>query len=126
MSSKNARLKNAENKYVEALHEWLTNPENEDLPDEAVTHGIEAAFHEFLQELLRDEDECAKFVSAGNITHELYFLPLIFEHFKSRKIYDAIKADCNVAFSHKEFVESEETEQKRKEMLLAMEKCLSE
>ncbi len=120
MSLKNSRLRNAEIKYVEKLHEWLTNPKNEDLPNEVVTPKIEAAFNAFLQELLQDEDECAEFISAGGVMDELDFLPLIFQHFKSRKIYDAIKSNCDVAFSHKEFVESEEMEQKRKEMLLNM------
>lgn len=123
---KNSRLRNAEIKYVEKLHEWLTNPENEDLPNEVVEPRIEAAFNEFLQELLQGEDECAEFVSAGNVMHEPDLLPLIFEHFKSRKIYDAIKSNCGVAFSHKIFTESEAMEQRRKEMLSNMEKCLKE
>ena len=123
MGSKN-RLRNAEDKYIEELHEWLTNPKNEDLPNEVVTPKIEAAFHAFLQELLQNEDECAAYISAGGVMNELDLLPLIFEHFKSRKIYKAIKSNCEVAFSHKLFTESEEIERKRKEMLSYMEHSL--
>lgn len=124
MNSKKCRLKLAETRYCEELQEWLTNPKNEDLPNEVVEQKIQAAFNAFLQELLQDEDECAAFISAGRVMHELDFLPLIFEHFKSCKIYDAIKSNCEVAFSHKKFIESEEMEQRRKEMLSCMEKCL--
>lgn len=121
---KTGRLRNAETKYAEELQEWLTNPKNEDLPNEMVTPKIEAAFNAFLQELLQDEDECAEFIAAGNVMDELDFIPLIFEHFKSRKIYEAIKSNCDLAFSHKKFIESDETEQRRKKMLLHMENSL--
>ena len=122
MGSKKTRLRSAEDKYIEELHEWLTNPKNEDLPNEVVTPKIEAAFHAFLQELLQNEDECAAYISAGGVMNELDLLPLIFEHFKSRKIYEAIRSNCEVAFSRKKGVESEETEQRRREMLAEMEK----
>ena len=121
---KKTRLRSAEDKYIEEMHEWLTNPKNEDLPNEVVTSKIEAAFHAFLQELLQDENECAAYISAGGVMNELDLLPLIFEHFKSRRIYEAIKSNCEVAFSHKLFTESEEIERKRKEMLSYMEHSL--
>lgn len=120
MATKKTRLRKAEEKYCEELHEWLTNPKNEDLPNEIVEPKIQAAFDEFLQAMLENEDECAEFIAKGGIIDEIYFLPLIFEHFKSRKIYEAIKSNCEVAFSHKYSIESEETELKRKEMLLNM------
>lgn len=120
MATKKTRLRKAEEKYCEELHEWLTNPKNEDLPNEIVESKIQAAFDEFLQAMLENEDECAEFIAKGGIIDEIDFLPLIFEHFKSRKIYEAIKSNCEVAFSHKYSTESEETELKRKEMLLNM------
>ena len=120
MANKKTRLRKAEEKYCDALHEWLTNPKNEDLPAEITESKIKAAFDEFLQSLIKDEDECAEFIAKGQIIDELEFLPLIFEHFKSRKIFEAIKSNCDVAFSHKYSTESEITEIRRKEMLSIM------
>lgn len=119
------RLRKAEIAYCEQLQEWLTNPKNEDLPNETVEAHITDAFRTFLQELLQDEDECAEFISQGHIADELEFMPLIFEHFKSAKIYEAICANCEVAFSHKYATEAEETEQARREMLAHMKECLA-
>ena len=124
MATKKTRLRKAEEKYCEELHEWLTNPKNEDLPNEIVESKIQAAFDEFLQAMLENEDECAEFIAKGGIIDELDFLPLVFEHFKSRKIYEAIKSNCEVAFSHKYSVESEELTLKRREMLSYMQSCL--
>ena len=124
MATKKTRLRKEEEKYCAELHEWLTNPKNEDLPNEIVEPKLQAAFDEFLQALLEDEEECAEFIANGNIIDELEFLPLIFEYFKSRKIYEAIKSNCDVAFSHKKIIESKDMEQRRKEMLVNMEKCL--
>ena len=124
MTTKKTRLRREEEKYCAELHEWLTNPKNEDLPNEIVEPKLQAAFDEFLQALLEDEEECAEFIANGNIIDELEFLPLIFEYFKSRKIYEAIKSNCDVAFSHKKIIESKDMEQRRKEMLVNMEKCL--
>ena len=120
MDAKKTRLRKAEDKYCAELHEWLTNPRNADLPNEIVESKIQVAFDEFLQALLEDEHECAEFISKGNIIDEHEFLPLVFEHFKSQKIYEAIKSNCDIAFSHKYGTESEEMEIKRKEMLLYM------
>ena len=117
MATKKTRLRKAEEKYCAELHEWLTNPKNEDLPNEIVEPKIQAAFDEFLQALLEDEEECAEFIAKGNIIDELEFLPLIFEHFKTQKICEAINSNCDIAFSHKFGTESEEMECKRKEML---------
>ena len=124
MATKKTRLRKAEEKYCEELHEWLTNPKNEDLPNEIVEPKIQAAFDEFLKAMLENEDECAEFIAKGGIIDELDFLPLVFEHFKSRKIYEAIKSNCEVAFSHKYSVESEELTLKRREMLSYMQSCL--
>ena len=121
---KGTRLQQAENKYCEQLHEWLTNPKNEDLPNEIVEPQIEAAFHTFLDALLLDEDECAQFITEGNFLNELELLPLIFDHFGSTKIYDAIYANCEAAFSHKYSFESAEMETKRRMMLERMAKAL--
>ena len=124
MATEKTRLRKAEEKYCEELHEWLTNPKNEDLPNEIVEPKIQAAFDEFLKAMLENEDECAEFIAKGGIIDELDFLPLVFEHFKSRKIYEAIKSNCEVAFSHKYSVESEELTLKRREMLSYMQSCL--
>ena len=124
MATKKTRLRKAEEKYCEELHEWLTNPKNEDLPNEIVEPKIQAAFDEFLKAMLENEDECAEFIAKGGIIDELDFLPLVFEHFKSRKIYEAIKSNCEVAFSHKYSVESEELTLKRRVMLSYMQSCL--
>ena len=70
--------------------------------------------------LIQDEDECAEFISKGKKADELEFLPLVFEHFKTRKIFDAIKSNCEITFSHKYSTESEKTELKRKEMFSNM------
>ena len=120
MATKKTRLRKEEEKQCAELHEWLTNPQNEDLPNEIVETKIQAAFDGFLQALLKDEGECAEFIANGNIIDELEFLPLIFEHFKSKKIYEAIKSNCDIAFSHKFGVESEEVERKRNKMLSHM------
>ena len=124
MATKKSRLRKAEEKYCAELHEWLTNPKNEDLPNEIVEREIQAAFDEFLQAMLENEDECAEFIAKGNIIDELEFLPFIFEHFKSRRIYEAIKSNCDVAFSHKNGTESEEMELQRNQMLSHMLACL--
>ena len=120
MATTKTRLRKAEEKYCAELHEWLTNPKNEDLPNEIVEPKIQVAFDEFLQEMIKDENECAEFIAKGNITDELEFLPLIFEYFKTQKIYEAIKSNCDIAFSHKYSTESEEMELKRNEMLSHM------
>ena len=120
MATEKTRLRKAEEKYCAELHEWLTNPKNENLPNEIVEPKIMAAFDEFLQSLREDEDECAEFIAEGGIIDELDFLPLIFEHFKSRKIYEAIKSNCDVAFLHKYGTESEELEQARRDLLTYM------
>ena len=52
MATTKTRLRKAEEKYCAELHEWLTNPKNEHLPDEIVEREIQAAFDEFLQALL--------------------------------------------------------------------------
>ena len=54
MSTKKSRLNRAEEKYCEQLHEWLTNPKNEDLPNNVVESKIEEAFNEFFQALIAD------------------------------------------------------------------------
>ncbi len=124
MASNKSRLRSAEIKYGDALQEWLTNPKNEDLPNEVVDARLNAAFHAFLGELLQDEDACAEFIATKQVIDELEFLPLIFEHFKSEKIYKAIKSNCEAAFSHKYSIESEEMEKKRREMLSYMQASL--
>lgn len=120
MSSKKNRLTKAEISYCNKLQECLTNPKNEDMSNEIIEPKIKAAFNEFLQALLQNEDDCAEFISQGGITDELELLPLLFNHFKSVKIYEAIKANCEIAFSHKFSVESDELEQMRKDLLLLM------
>ena len=125
MTTKKTRLRKAEEKYSAELQEWLTNPKTEDLPNEIVESKIKVAFDEFLQALIEDEDECAVFIAKGKIIDELDFLPLVFEHFKSRKILEAIESNCDIAFSHKYSIESEETKLKRKEMLLQMRSILA-
>ncbi len=114
---KKNRLKEAEEKYCKQLHECLTNPKNENLPNDIIETKIEEAFNGFIQALVQNEDECACFISKGNVMDELEILPIVFDRFKSVKIYEAIKANCEVAFSHKFTVESKEVEQKRKIML---------
>lgn len=117
MRTKKNRLKEAETKYCEQLHEWLTNPRNQDLPDEIVEPKIEAAFNEFIKALVQDEDECAEFISKGCVLDEMEILPVVFNHFRSEKIYEAIKSNCEVAFSHQYVVESDEREKERQKML---------
>lgn len=125
MRKEKTRLRKAEIAYCEQLQEWLTNPKNEDLPNETVEAHIADAFQAFLQALLQNEDECAAFIAQGHVADELEFIPLIFEHFKSAKIYEAICANCEVAFSHKYATESDETEQARRAMLVHMKGCLA-
>jgi len=115
---KKNRLKNAEIKYSSKIQELLTNPINEILPDNIINPQINSAFSEFLEEILKDENECAEFISKGNIVDEIYILRPVFEHFKSNKIYEAIKSNCEIAFSHKYSIESKEIEQMRKDLLL--------
>jgi hypothetical protein len=118
--AKKSRLEQAEEKYCFQLHEWLTNPMNDDLPEEVVEANIQKAFDEFLKAMLEDEDECAEFIAKGVIVDEHDFLPLVFEHFRSQKIYEAIKSNCEVAFSHKFIIECEELENQRRAMLEKM------
>ena len=117
MSAKKTRLEEAEMQYCGQMQEWLTNPKNEDLPSEVVEAHIEAAFQEFLQALLFSEEETAQFIANGGIMDELDFLPLIFNHFKSVKIYQAIKSNCEAAFLHKHSTESEDLRQARNHLL---------
>lgn len=117
MKKERTRLQQAESKYCDQLHEWLTNPKNENLPNEIVEPQIEDAFNEFWEALILDEDECAQFIAEGRFLDELELLPRIFDHFKSTKIYEAICANCEIAFSHKHFTESPDTENKRRILL---------
>ena len=117
MGKKQTRLQQAESKYCDQLHEWLTNPKNENLPNEIIESQLKVAFNEFLDALVFDEEECAQFISEGRFLDEMEFLPLIFDRFRSAKIYDAICANCKIAFSHKHFTESPETESKRRLLL---------
>ena len=120
MTTKKSRLKIAEEKYCEQLHGWLTNPKNEDSPNDVVEPKIEAAFNEFFQALIADENECAEFISKGGVMDEIELLPLIFKHFRSQKIYEAIKSNCEIAFAHKYSTESEDVENKRKDLISFM------
>ena len=120
MSNKKSRLKKAELAYCDALHEWLTNPKNEELPNEITEAHIKQAFDMFLAALLLDEDECAAFISEGAILDEQELLPRVFDHFKSEKIYAAIKKNCEIAFSHTYSTESEEQETRRRALLAHM------
>ena len=124
MTTEKSRLKKAEEKYCEKLHEWLTNPKNEDLPNDVVEPKIEAAFNDFFEALIADENECAEFIAEGCVMDEIELLPLIFEHFKSKKIYEAIKSNCDIAFEHKYSTESEDIENKRKALLSYIENQL--
>ena len=121
MSKRATRLDIAENKYCEQLHEWLDNPKNEDMPSEMVESKIAVAFDEYVQALLFDEEECADFISIGGRLGELDFLKTVFDHFKSQKIAEAIKVNCQVAFSHKFSTESKEIEEKRKNLITYIE-----
>jgi hypothetical protein len=116
-----SRLKKAEVQYCETLQDLLTNPKNEDLPNEIIQPQIEEALNKFVQELLLNEDETAAFIAEGNVFDEMKMLPIVFEHFKSAKIYVAIKTNCEIAFSHKFCVESADIEQERKAFLAYME-----
>ncbi|MBO5907622.1 MAG: hypothetical protein J6Q85_05685 [Clostridia bacterium] len=120
MSTKKSRLNRAEEKYCEQLHEWLTNPKNEDLPNDVVEPKIEDAFNEFFQALIADENECAEYISKGGVMDEIELLPLIFEHFRNQKIYEAIKSNCEIALAHKYSTESKEVESKRKSLISYM------
>ena len=120
MSTKKSRLNRAEEKYCEQLHEWLTNPKNENLPNDVVESKVEAAFNEFFQALIADENECADFISEGGVMDEIELLPLLFKHFKNQKMYEAIMSNCEIAFSHKYSIESEEVEKKRKDLISYM------
>ena len=120
MSTKKSRLNRSEEKYCEQLHEWLTNPKNEDLHNDVVEPKIEEAFNEFFQALIADENECAEYISKGGIMDEIELLPLIFEHFRNQKIYEAIKSNCEIAFAHKYSTESKEVESKRKSLISYM------
>ena len=124
MANKKTRLQKAQERYCDQLHEWLTNPQNDDLPNEIIEKNIETAFNEFFQSLIADENECADFIAKGCIISEMELLPMIFEHFKSKKIYDAIKSNCEVAFSHEFFIESDDIEQQRRDMLAKMKSML--
>lgn len=124
MTTKKTRLMRAEEKYCEQLHEWLTNPKNEDLPNEVISPKIEAAFNDFLNALLVNEDECAEFISAGGVIDEINLLPIVFEHFKSPKIYEAIKSNCEMAFAQKHSTESEILVSNRKALLSHMQNVL--
>ncbi len=124
MVAKKTRLMKAEEKYCEQLHEWLTNPKNEGLPNEAIELKIEEAFNEFFHALIADEDECAEFISKGGVMDEIKLLPMIFEHFKSKKIYEAIKSNCEVSFAHKYSTESENLVNDRKSLLSYMQNAL--
>lgn len=119
-----SRIEKAEIKYCNTLQEWLTNPKNESLPDEIVENEISASFDEYIKELLLDETECAEFISAGNRTEELEYLKFVFDHFKSHKIYEAIKINCEIAFSHKFLIESEEAQASRRNLIAYMQKEL--
>ena len=87
------------------------------MPDEIVEPKIEAAFNEFIKALVQDEDECAEFISKGCVLDEMEILPVVFNHFRSEKIYEAIKSNCEVPFSHQYVVESDEREKERQKML---------
>ncbi len=118
------RLKNAEKSYEHALQEWLNNPKNENVSNEIIEQNIQKEFNKYLQELLLDENDCAIFISEGGKLNELNYLQTIFDHFKSLKIYQAIKTNCEIAFSHKLFEEDDESEQKRKTLIKYMQEAL--
>lgn len=124
MSVNIKRLLKAEKKYFNELQEYLTNPQNEDLPNDVIEPKISEAFKEYVQALLLDEDECANFISEGGRAGETEYLKIVFDHFKSRKICEAIKSNCEAAFSHKFSVEAREMEIFRRELITYMEEQL--
>ena len=95
------------------------------LPSEVIELKTEAAFNGFFEALIADEHECAAFISEGGVMDEIEFLPLIFEHFKSERIYKAIRSNCKMAFAHKHLAESEELENRRRSLLSHMQKALA-
>ena len=124
MKKKSTRLEKAEAEYESQLHEWLTNPKNEDLSPELTEEKLSAAFQRFLDELLADEAECAAFIFVGGRLDEHLYLKTVFDHFKSQKIFEAIKQNCAVAFSGESFTEAEELLSARRELIAYMESCL--
>ena len=117
MRVKATRLEKEEEKYENEMQNWLTNPKNEDLSDEVVEQKLADAFDRYVQALLLNERECAEFIAAGGRMGEPEILEIIFEHFKSREIFEAIKQNCELAFSHRLFVESQAIEEKRRILL---------
>ncbi len=90
MKTKN-RLIETEIKYFDALQEWLTNPKNEDLQSEIVENEIRKACDEFVEALTLDEGETANFLSNSSQIYDIDVLLSVFEHFRSKEIYEAIK-----------------------------------
>ncbi len=121
MKRKTTRLEMAESRYCDQLHEWLNNPQNEDKSSEIVESKIAVAFDEYVQALLLDEGECADFISTGGRMGELEFLKIVFDHFKSKRIAEAITSNCELAFTHAFSTESQELEEDRRKLIAYME-----
>ncbi|MBR6737860.1 MAG: hypothetical protein IKL82_05810 [Clostridia bacterium] len=126
MKKKKTRLQQALSNYYTLLHTYLDNPLYEDEPNEVVDPLCDKAYDEFIKEFLLNEDECAEFLEHGRRYVEIDWLEIAYNHFKSEKIYNAIKENCDIAFSQKFVIESDELTERRKDLLLRMEKELFE
>ncbi len=116
------RLESARDKYV---NEYITLfTENDGLDLDEIFKKQEVIFNTFLQELLKDEDDTANQILKGGWFGEIDFFMPIFNHFKSFKIYDAIKANCFKVLYSDIDSESVENLEKRKSILFSIEKQL--
>ena len=118
------RLEKAREDYVEKYIDLFSNGES--LEYDHIFELYDAYVNQFLQELYIDEDETARMIARGGWFDEINFLKPIFDHFKSVKIYEAIKTNCEHAFNaDEEVAEPENFIEARKELIKYMQKILN-
>ena len=89
------RLEKAREDYVEKYIDLFSNGES--LEHDHIFELYDAYVNQFLQELYVSEDETARMIARGGWFDEINFLKPVFDHFKSKKIYEAIVQNCEHA-----------------------------
>ena len=122
MYNKNqTRLEKAHSRYFEQLNTYSYCDPYVDDETEMVDKLCEEAEVEFLKELLFNENDCAEYIENGKRFLEVEWLEKACDHFKSAKIYDAIKKQCEQALSKKYFFEQGELLASRFNLLFKIE-----
>ena len=118
------RLETARDRFVNLCSELFSDGES--LEYDHIFEMYDAYVNQFLQDLYVSEEETAKMIERGGWMDDYNFFKKIFDHFKTERIYNAIKSNCENAFMLEgEFAESPDMITFRKDLISYMQKQLN-